>query len=57
MRDISYTPEIKLMAVRKPGTISGRAHDYEFLANDHASAPDIKVLREQAYALAEMSPP
>jgi hypothetical protein len=57
VRDISYTPEVKLMAVPKPGTISGRAHDYELVPTHQASAPDILKLREQAYEMADMSPP
>lgn len=57
VRDTSYTPDVKLMAVPKPGTISGRAHDYELVAADHASAPTILELREQAYTIADMSPP
>jgi len=56
VRDISYTPEIKLMAVPKPGTISGRAHDYELVDADPIST-SIFELREQAYLMADMSPP
>jgi 5-methylcytosine-specific restriction endonuclease McrA len=57
VRDISYTPEVKLMAVPKPGTISGRAHDYELVAINQASPPNILELREQAYMMVDMSPP
>jgi hypothetical protein len=57
VRDISYKPEPKIMAVPKPGTISGRAHDYELVETSPASAPSIFQLREHAYAMADMSPP
>lgn len=56
VRDISYTPDPKVMAVRKPGTISGRAHDYELVDVDQTSTSIFK-LREQAYMIADMSPP
>jgi len=57
VRDVNYTPEPKVMAVPKPGTISGRAHDYELMpATTQTSAPDILVLREQAYMVADFSP-
>lgn len=56
VRDVSYTPEPKLMAIRKPGTISGRAHDYELMTTDYAVAPGILELREQAYEIADISP-
>ncbi|MEY9364902.1 cytochrome c553 [Bradyrhizobium yuanmingense] len=57
VRDTSYTPEVKLMAVPKPGTISGRAHDYELVAIEQSAAPTILELREQAYEMADISPP
>jgi HNH endonuclease len=57
VRDVSYTPDPKVMAVRKPGTISGRAHDYELIEIDQASPPSISELRDQAYTLADMTPP
>ena len=44
------------MAVQKPGTISGRAHDYELVEADETFT-SILYLREQAYFLADMSPP
>jgi hypothetical protein len=56
VREVGYTPKIKLMAVRKPGTISGRAHDYELIETSETSA-NIFALRGQAYSLADMSPP
>jgi hypothetical protein len=56
VRDISYTPEVKLMAVQRPGTTSGRAHDYELIAIHQAPSPNILQLREQAYMMADMSP-
>ena len=56
VRDVSYTPEPKVMAVPKSGTISGRAHDYELVPATQMSAPDILVLREQAYMFADFSP-
>src|ERR1700739_2089861 len=39
VRDTRYRPTIKLMAVPKPGTISGRAHDYELVEVDQTSTP------------------
>jgi hypothetical protein len=56
VREVGYAPEIKIMAVQKPGTISGRAHDYELVEADETFA-SIFSLREQAYFLADMSPP
>ena len=56
VRDISYSPKIKLMAVPKPGTVSGRAHDYE-LVDANPTSTTIFELREQAYLMADMSPP
>ncbi len=44
------------MAVPKPGTISGRAHDYEIVETVPTSIT-IFELREQAYSIADMSPP
>lgn len=57
VRDTTYTPEPKVMAVPKPGAISGRAHEYELVATDQASAPSILELRDQAYTLGDMTPP
>jgi hypothetical protein len=56
VREVGYTPEIKIMAVTKPGTISGRAHDYELVDAAETSA-SFSDLREQAYFLADLSPP
>jgi ferredoxin len=56
VREVSYTPEIKIMAVPKPGSISGRAHDYVLVDASETSA-NILQLREQAYFLSDMSPP
>jgi hypothetical protein len=56
VREIGYTPDVRMMAVKKPGTISGRAHDYEVI-NVVEQSVSILVLREQAYLLADMAPP
>jgi hypothetical protein len=55
VREVGYTPEIKIMAVPKPGTISGRAHDYE-VVDAVQSSTTIFDLREQAYLMVDMSP-
>ena len=57
VRDINYTPHPKVMAVPKSGTISGRAHDYELVDAGQVTTPSIHELRDQAYLLADMSPP
>jgi hypothetical protein len=56
VREVGYTPEPRIMAIRKPGTISGRAHDYEIVDAVETSV-SIFDLREQAYLLADMTPP
>jgi HNH endonuclease len=56
VREVGYTPDPKIMAVKKPGTISGRAHDYEVVDAVEGSV-SIFDLREQAYLLADMAPP
>lgn len=56
VRDTSYTPDPKVMAIQKPGTISGRAHDYELVATNSTSSPNISELRDQAYLLADLMP-
>jgi hypothetical protein len=57
VRDVSYKPHPKVMAVPKPGTISGRAHDYELVEADQVTPPSIHELRDQAYLIADMTPP
>jgi ferredoxin len=57
VRDTSYTPHPKVMAVPKPGTVSGRAHDYELVPANETTPRDIFYLREQAYMIADMAPP
>jgi hypothetical protein len=54
VREVGYTPEPKIIAVKKPGTISGRAHDYEVVAVEMSVS--IFDLREQAYLFADMQP-
>lgn len=56
VREAQYTPDIKIMAIKKPGTISGRAHDYEVIDAIEMSV-SILELREQAYLFADMAPP
>jgi hypothetical protein len=56
VREVGYTPHPKIMAVKKPGTISGRAHDYE-IVNAVETSVSIFALREQAYLFAELTPP
>lgn len=55
VRDTSFTPAVNLMAAPKPGTISGRAHDYELI--NQVWVPNVLELRVQAYEIADMSPP
>ena len=55
VREASYVPEIKIVAVHQPGTISGRAYRYEVAPA--ARSTTILELREQAYLLADMTPP
>jgi len=56
VREVGYTPEIKIMAIKKPGTISGRAHDYKVVDVVERSVT-IFDLWEQAYFFADMTPP
>jgi hypothetical protein len=55
VREVGCTPEPKIMAVKKPGTISGRAHDYVVVDAVETSV-SIFVLRDQAYLFADMEP-
>jgi hypothetical protein len=56
VREASYVPDPTIMAVRKPGTASGRAHIYELVPIPRA-VKTVLQLREQAYLLADMAPP
>ena len=55
VREVGYTPEPRIMAVRKPGTISGRAHDYEIVEAVETTV-SIFDLRDQAYLFVDMEP-
>jgi hypothetical protein len=37
VREVGNAPEIKIMPIPKPGTMSGRAHDYEVIDADERS--------------------
>jgi hypothetical protein len=55
VREVGYTPHPTIMAVKKPGTISGRAHDY-VVVDALETSVSIFHLREQAYLFADMQP-
>lgn len=56
VREVGYVPDPTIMAIKKPGTTSGRAHIYQLVPNPE-QIETIFQLREQAYLLADMAPP
>jgi hypothetical protein len=53
VREVGYTPHPTIMAIQKPGTLSGRAHDY-VVVEAAETAVSIVYLREQAYLFADI---
>jgi HNH endonuclease len=57
VRETGYKPRPTIMAVIRPGTISGRTYDYYEIEEANESPTSIAELREQAYQFADMAPP
>jgi hypothetical protein len=57
IREVGYKPRPTIMAVIRPGTISGRTYDYYEIEEVAETPTSIAELREQAYQFADMAPP
>lgn len=57
IRETGYKPRPTIMAVKRPGTISGRTYDYYEIEAADETPTSIAELREQAYQFADMAPP